>query len=281
MRSEFHLAIESNSINPAELLASATQLSKQQIKRIMQNGAVWLETGNHIRRIRRSSRTLKVGDTIHLYYDTEIMAQQPTPAQLIADEGRFSIWYKPYGVFSQGSRWGDHCTIQRWVELHLQPQRPAISVHRLDRATTGLIIIAHQKKVAQLFGEVFQQRTINKRYRAIVEGIIEINDNGPITVATQLDGRTAITHIQPLKTDPTKAITLVDVKIDTGRKHQIRRHLAELNHPIIGDRLYGTAGEQHQDLQLTAYKLEFLLPGDERTYQYLLEPSLIPDLAPE
>ena len=91
---------------------------------------------------------LQQQDRLHLYHDPRVLSIEPAEARMIADEGAFSIWYKPFGMLSQGSKWADHCTISRWVETHLRPQRPAFVVHRLDRAATGLMIIAHAKGVA-------------------------------------------------------------------------------------------------------------------------------------
>ena len=275
MRLELHLPIHSDGQNAVELLSAESELSKGEIKRVMNKGAVWLERNHHPQRLRRASRPLKQGDTLHLYYDSEIMAQQPLPPRLDADEGAFSVWYKPYGMFSQGSRWGDHCTIHRWVEQPLQPQRPAIIVHRLDRATTGLILIAHTKQCARELGEMFQNRNIEKRYRALVEGAGD-DLKAPITVSTEIDGRAATTHITPLESSVQQQ-TAVDVVIETGRKHQIRRHLAELGHPIVGDRPYGPS-RQTVDLQLTAYSLTFTLGDEGLRYSYRLEDGELPQL---
>ena len=66
-----------------------------------------------------------------------------------------SIWYKPYGIYCQGSKWGDHHTIHRMAEQQLQ--RPCFIVHRLDRATTGLVIVAHKKKIAAALAALFAQ----------------------------------------------------------------------------------------------------------------------------
>lgn len=70
--------------------------------------------------------------------------------------------------------------------------------------------------------------------------------------------------------------SLVDVRIETGRKHQIRRHLAEMGHPVIGDRLYGTGEADGMDLQLTAYLLAFQCPVNDEPVEYLL-PAVLSD----
>ena len=145
---QYHLTVTDASVSAVELLAAESGLSKQQIKQIMHKGAVWRSRGKQAQRIRRAKSKLNVGDELSLYLDAKVLAEVPAEPQLLADEGAYSVWYKPYGMRSQGSKWGDHCALYRWVELNLQPQRPAFLVHRLDRAATGLILIAHEKKAA-------------------------------------------------------------------------------------------------------------------------------------
>ena len=126
---EKHLTADEEGVTAVSLLAKNTTLSHQQIKKTMTNGAVWLESKTGINRIRRGKKVLHKGDTLHLYYDSKIQSQTPDTAELIADEGDYSIWNKPYGMYSQGTKWGDHCTIYRWAESQLQ--RPSFLVHRL------------------------------------------------------------------------------------------------------------------------------------------------------
>ena len=97
-----HIQISDSQITVLDCLSENTAFSKQKIKRIMQNGAVWLESSFGIDRIRRAKKILKTGDKIHLYYDEDIQATIPKPAELIADEGGYSIWNKPSGMYSQG-----------------------------------------------------------------------------------------------------------------------------------------------------------------------------------
>lgn len=253
---EKHLKIESDSIPVVDLLAEATGFSKQCMKHAMKKGAVWvtLASGSekNAQRLRRAKKTLQVGDTLHLYYDEKILAEEPPIPELIADEGAYSVWFKPYGLRSQGSKWSDHCTIYRWVETHLEPQRPAFSVHRLDRAATGLMIVAHKKSTAVEFSRMFAKREIEKRYRVVVQGKFPETPE-PFTMTQPIDEREATSHATLLEYDEVKDRSLLEVSIESGRKHQIRRHLAEAGYPVVGDRLYGNAsGEESEDLQLTA-----------------------------
>ncbi|MDH5182922.1 MAG: RNA pseudouridine synthase, partial [Gammaproteobacteria bacterium] len=169
MASEYHIEIK-ESLCALDVLAEECNLSRTLIKQAMQKGAAWYTRGKHTQHLRRAKKLLQPGDTLHLYYDEKVINETVADAELIADEGDYSVWYKPYGMRSQGSRWGDHTTVHRWAESHLQPQRNAFLVHRLDRAASGLILIAHSKKMAATLSAMFKQRQIDKRYKVIVHG---------------------------------------------------------------------------------------------------------------
>ncbi|MCW8956989.1 MAG: RluA family pseudouridine synthase [Gammaproteobacteria bacterium] len=273
---EHHILIIEDEPKAVEPLVRETGLSKQHLKQVMQKGAVWLSREGYTQRIRRASKPLKAGDQLHLYYDARILGSEPSIPQLIADETAYSIWYKPYGMLCQGSKWGDHCTIQRWVEGNLQPQRLAFIVHRLDRAATGLIILAHEKKTAARFSQMFSRRLLDKRYQIIVHGNFPTGPD-PVTVNEPVDGKSACSHFNRIDYDSAGNRSLLEVTIESGRKHQIRRHSASLGFPVVGDRLYGQPGGD-EDLQLTAWQLAFDCPltGEHRRYQ--LDEARLPHL---
>jgi tRNA pseudouridine32 synthase/23S rRNA pseudouridine746 synthase len=263
-----------------DVLAAHTDLSRQAIKQAMHKGAVWLTRKKGTRRIRRADKSLQSKDQLHLYHDNSVLAAEPEAARLICDEGGYSIWFKPFGMLSQGSKWGDHCTIARWVETHLMPQRPAIIVHRLDRAATGLMIVAHAKQVAAAFTTMFEQRQLEKTYTAIVHGKVDAE----VTFCAPVDDKPAISHLSGLSYDAPRDRSLVEVRIETGRKHQIRRHLADAGHPIVGDRLFGKREDAvAHDLCLTASALTFVSPtdGERKRYELPRELRLSPDTLPQ
>ncbi len=275
---EAHVLVESAEDSPIDLLQRASGLSRQRIKLAMTHGAVWLTRGRKTRRLRRAKRTLRPGDEVHLYYDAKILAETPAEPALIADVGGYSVWRKPYGLRSQGSKWGDHCTVMRWAERHLQPERPAFTVHRLDRAANGLILVAHSKTVAAALSELFSKRAVEKRYMALVAGDFSQQPN-PHRVEQPIDEKEAISEfsLQAVSTDGARS--LLDVRIETGRKHQIRRHLAALGNPVIGDRLYGAGEKDGVDLQLTAYMLAFHCPVSDERVEYRLQTEWLPTLS--
>ncbi|MDG2394726.1 RluA family pseudouridine synthase [Candidatus Thioglobus sp.] len=241
-----------------DALAESTSLSKQVLKSALDKGCVWLKVGKKTNRIRRVKKPLKIGNEVFIYFNEKILNSIPTQPSLLLDKKDYSVWFKPAGVFSQGSKWGDHCALTRLVEKLMD--RNTFLVHRLDRATSGLMIIAHTKHMARCFSELFAERHIKKTYLAIVE------KNFPhetISLNNNIDGKHALSHVTKLMHDKDK--TLLKVHIETGRKHQIRKHLSDLGFPIIGDRLHGNAQKNHpENLQLQAVNLIFSCPMDQQ-----------------
>ena len=266
---EAHVVIESPRDSPIELLGQATGLSKQRIKLAMTKGAVWMTRGRNTRRLRRAKRALRAGDEVHLYYNAAVLAEVPPEPTLIADVGGYSVWFKPCGLRSQGSKWGDHCTVVRWAERHLRPERSAFTVHRLDRAANGLILIAHSRRIAAALSQLFREREVEKRYRAVVAGDFSRQPD-PVRVEFSVDEKDAVSQFSLVEVSDDRCRSAIDARIATGRKHQIRRHLAELGFPIIGDRLYGSGVKNGVDLQLTAYLLAFQCPVADTRVEYRL-----------
>jgi tRNA pseudouridine32 synthase / 23S rRNA pseudouridine746 synthase len=259
MPQKFELTVTKPEQTALDLLAEGTGLSKQRIKDAMNKGAVWWTLKGKTLRMRRATKVLTKGSKIQFFYDEQVLARKPETPTLIYDANRYSIWFKPAGMLAQGSQWGDHCSILRWVEVNGQynpaSKRECYLVHRLDADAQGLMIIAHDNQSAAKLSLLFQGRDIKKYYQAWVVDNCEIPETG-LTLTYELDGKSAITHLKKIGFVRNK--TLVDVHIETGRKHQIRRHLANIGHPITGDKLYGT--KSTSGLELLAYRLEFVCP---------------------
>ena len=133
-------------VSALDLLNTQLELPKAELKRLGAFGCIWWQApDSKPRRLRRLKKILKAGEQLHCYYDPAILGEPIVPAICIDDQEDFSIWLKPRGMFSQGTKWGDANSISRFVEQNLN--RPTWLVHRLDRMTAGLIILSHKKSL--------------------------------------------------------------------------------------------------------------------------------------
>ena len=256
-----------------DFLHQLSGLSKQQIKDAANKGAVLLCRAGSTRRVRRAKTDLRIGDSVELHYDRDLLALQPPVARCIADHNTYSVWYKPAGLLAQGNEFGDHCALTRQAELGWTPPRQVWLIHRLDREAAGVMVLAHSKQSAAKLSQQFQHNTVQKQYRVQVRGDIGATLGHQGRIEQALDGKPARTDFQVLHWDAQTQRSTLQVNIHTGRLHQIRRHLADAGFPVIGDPRYGTNNKSAEGLRLVAVSLAFHCP--QRRTQILVE------LAPE
>jgi len=191
---------------------------------------------------------------------------------------------KPVGVLthSKGAL-NDEFTVadffRRYTTVGLETNRPGI-VHRLDRDTSGIIIGARNPETAHLLQKQFADRKTKKTYIAVIDGHLKEtsakidlpigrNPSAPSTFRVDAKGKQATTEYTILAVNDTQS--LVELRPFTGRTHQLRVHMAYLNTPIHGDRVYGKEADR---LYLHAFKLEITIPqGDRRVFEAPLPPE--------
>jgi 23S rRNA pseudouridine1911/1915/1917 synthase len=219
---------------------------------------------------------VREGDIVMVDYDPSTQGVIPEiELPILYEDDTCVVMNKPGGVLthSQGAATPEATVatfLRSKVAKDLAGERAGI-VHRLDRATSGVILGAKTSKALSFLQKQFAQRKVKKTYVAIVAGHlkqkeafidmpIERNPKAPATFRVGANGKPAQTHYKVLQEN--KHASLVELKPETGRTHQLRVHLTHIGHPIIGDPLYGD-GKHGDRLYLHALSLEITVPGKE------------------
>ncbi|MBF0397728.1 MAG: RluA family pseudouridine synthase [Desulfobacterales bacterium] len=244
----------------SDFLSLKTDISKIKIKKAMNNGSVWLKRKNKKQiRIRKATTNILPGDYVELYYDESLQNISPPESKCLSDNIHYSVWHKPSGLMSQGTMFGDHCSILYQAERFFSYKYKIFLVHRLDREVEGVMVLAHSKEAAAKFSILFKNNQIIKTYRASVLG--NVNEKYPCnTINLPLDGKEAITEFKVIHYDFDKNSSIIDITIKTGRFHQIRRHFDMIGCPVIGDPKYGKGNKSLEGIMLKAIGLKFLCP---------------------
>lgn len=251
-------------------------LSRSMAQKMIENNQVLVNE----KPVKTSYKT-KLGDNIKIEIVepkmTEIKAQE-IPLDIIYEDNDIVVVNKPKGMVVHPGNGNPDGTLVNAVLNHCKGSlsgiggeiRPGI-VHRLDKDTSGLIIIAKNDKAHINLSKQIQERKVKKIYTALVRGVIP-EENATIDMpigrsntdrkkmAVRKDGKEAITHIKVLKRY--RNYTLIKVKIDTGRTHQIRVHMAEIGYPVVGDEVYSN-GKNEFDVHgqmLHSTSLDFIHP---------------------
>lgn len=251
----------------SELLSAKSGLSRVKVKDAMNKGAVRLRgKKGKMRRLRRAKSVLRAGDYIELYYDEKLLSIKPPVAECLHDPGFYSVWHKPAGLMSQGTTFGDHCSLLRQAELFFTPRRKAYLVHRLDREASGLMLVAHSSEAAAGLSELFNRNQIEKEYRIEVLGCPDKEG----TIELPLDNKPAATSYEVISFDKMNNTTTVKVFIQTGRLHQIRRHFNMIGHPVMGDPAYGEGNKNSEGMKLAAVALRIHCPFTNKDVEFNL-----------
>ncbi len=184
-------------------------------------------------------------------------------------DGHMIVLDKPSGLLSVP---GKGAALADCLEARVQARHPqALTVHRLDRDTSGLVVMAMTPEAQRHLGLQFERRKLAKSYVAVVAGVVGDNEgeidlpliadwpNRPLQKVCFEQGKRALTRWRVLERGPSSTRVLLEPH--TGRSHQLRVHLKELGHPILGDPMYGDASSAPR-LMLHAHTLELHHPAD-------------------
>ena len=251
-------------------------ISRTNIQRLIENGNI-LVNGEK----RKISYKVQIGDNISINIpdpkETKIKAEE-IPLDIIYEDNDIIVVNKPKGMIVHPANGNLEGTLVNAIMSICKNSlsgiggeiRPGI-VHRLDKDTSGLLIVAKNDLAHINMSNQIKNRQVKKIYIALVRGNIneeEATINMPIgrstkdrkKMAVRKDGKEAITHFKVLKRY--SEYTLLEVKIDTGRTHQIRVHLSEIGHPVVGDMVYSNGKNEFgiQGQMLHAKSLDFKHP---------------------
>ncbi|MCA9833518.1 MAG: RluA family pseudouridine synthase [Thermomicrobiales bacterium] len=256
------------------------ELSRTYLQQLISDGSVLVDG-----LVRRTSFKITPGQIVTVELpeveETELLAED-IPLDVVYEDSDILMINKPAGLVVHPAAGHSHGTLVNAVLFHAPEisiqgsTRPGI-IHRLDKDTSGIMVIAKSDRAQTSLVEQWQAREVRKQYLALVSGVIEEDTatiDAPIgrssanrqQMTATRSGREAITHFTVL--ERFEDCTLLDVAIETGRTHQIRVHLAFIGHPVVGDALYGNKpsarvaerlGVKRQFLH--AQSLSFDMPG--------------------
>ena len=248
------------------------ELSRSSIQRLLSDNKILVNEKSV-----KNNYRLKAGDKVDINYDSDIDNIVPTiDIPILYEDDDCVVINKPAGLLSHSKgAFNPEATVATWLSTRFSGmggERVGI-VHRLDRATSGVMICAKTPEATTWLQKQFSTRKVTKHYMAIVDGVIEPeeaiidipigrNPKEPSTFRTDINGKPAVTHYKVLKANDN--LSLVDLKPETGRTHQLRVHLNYLGHSIVGDSLYG--GIKADRMYLHALSLDIVLPDKQRQH---------------
>ncbi|MBO6086893.1 RluA family pseudouridine synthase [bacterium] len=270
-------------------LSEITDFSRSKIQSLIKSGDIKINET-----IKKPSYILKEGDKIDFEIsEAQTLKIQPQniPLEIIYEDENMLVVNKPSGMLTHPTTIERENTLVNALLYKYSENLSDINgeyrrgiLHRLDRNTSGLLMIAKNNKTHEFLAEQIKNHKITKKYRAVVKGIIkedefEINapigrnPNQPHKMMIKNDGKPSKTIVKVL--ERFKEHTFVELTLITGRTHQIRVHMKYINHPVYNDTLYGAGqGKVKTDEQvLQSYYLRFTKPFEDEIIELEIKPD--------
>lgn len=253
------------------LAASCPDLTRSQIQKLIADGQVCVED-----RPAKAGNRLKGGETLTLTVPppvvTEIQAQ-PIPLNILFQDRHLMVIDKPAGLVVHPAPGHRDDTLVNALLFHCRDLsgiggelRPGI-VHRLDKDTSGVLLATKSDQAHQHLAKQFKDHSIHRTYLALVHGLVQNNEgvvDRPIgrhpvhrkkMSSHSRSGRSAVTRWKVLRRFDRDRLSLLELRLQTGRTHQIRVHFSEMHLPLVGDPVYGSRGRSNALVDLTLRQL--------------------------
>lgn len=272
--------IEFNVTNEEQLLnflyKNVQGKSKNNIKSLLKNGQVFVNSKKQI----KFNFLLKENDHVKI----QLRKLNSFPYKILYEDESLIAIEKPAGLLTVSTEQEKEKTAYKIVRNYLQEKgQKVFIVHRLDRDTSGILLFAKNEKMKIMLQKHWNDITLKRGYMAIIEGTMKTDfgtirsflkeeSNKMVHSTKGMDGKLAITRYQTIAKN--KEYSLLEVFLETGRKNQIRVHMSEAGHPIIGDTKYQATKNPINRLGLHSHLLEFIHPFSKKVIT--LESS-IPD----
>jgi 23S rRNA pseudouridine1911/1915/1917 synthase len=254
-----------------EILTGPLSISRRMIQKLTRTkGILYNDKPTFLKRPVKEGHVIKVATSVE---EPLSIAPEPVPFDIVFEDEELLIVNKPPGVNVHPVRPDQKETLAAGIAYHWLKKGETAKVrfvHRLDRDTSGLLVVAKSMYAHQQLDRQLRERSLKREYLALVEGQmakltgtftypIGRAKNHATKRMVRPDGEPAITHYHVRETFA--HASLVELSLETGRTHQIRVHLAHAGHPVIGDRLYGSPSPLIQRQALHAFRLTLQHPG--------------------